>query len=86
MPEISRFFGIIIAMYWDEHEPPHFHAKYNEYEALIDIKEGIIIQGMLPSKQARLVLAWLEIHKEELLNNWESILAGKGYSKIAPLS
>ncbi len=81
MPEISRFFGIVIAMYYAEHDPPHFHAKYNEWEAQVDIREGTIIRGMLPSKQARLVLAWTEIHREELLQMWET----KEFHAVRPL-
>ncbi len=57
MPEISRFFGIIITMYFNEHNPPHFHALYNKYEAQFDLSEGAFFKGALPSKQARLVLA-----------------------------
>ena len=81
MPEISRFFGIVIAMYYAEHDPPHFHARYNEWEAQVDIREGTIIRGMLPSKQARLVLAWTEIHREELLQMWET----KEFRPVRPL-
>ena len=81
MPEISRFFGIVIAMYYAEHDPPHFHARYNEWEAQVDIREGTIIRGMLPSKQARLVLAWNEIHREELLQMWET----KEFRPVRPL-
>lgn len=86
MPEISRFFGIVVYMYWDEHVPPHFHAEYNGQEAVFDIIEGVFIKGALPSKQARLVLAWYELHKEELLLNWETITSGKGFKKISPLA
>jgi len=67
MPEISRFFGIIITMYFNEHNPPYFHVRYNDLEAQFDITEGAFSKGFLPSKQARLVLAWYEIHKEELM-------------------
>lgn len=81
MPEISRFFGIVIAMYYAEHDPPHFHAKYNEWEAQVDIREGAIIRGMLPSTQARLVLAWTEIHRDELLQMWET----KEFHAVRPL-
>lgn len=81
MPEISRFFGIIITMYFNEHNPPHFHVIYNEYEAQFDIEEGAFSNGFLPSKQSRLVLAWYEIHKEELLKIWNS----KSFKKIKPL-
>lgn len=86
MPEISRFYGIIITMYWDDHLPPLFHVIYNELEAVFDINEGVFIRGALPSKQARLVLAWYELHKEELIDNWNNIASGKSFKKIAPLA
>jgi len=81
MPEISRFFGIIITMYFNEHNPPHFHVRYNELEAQFDLIEGAFSKGFLPSKQARLVLAWYEIHKDELMGLWET----KSFKKIKPL-
>lgn len=85
MPEISRFYGIIITMYYDEHNPPHFHANFNGVEAQFDLLEGAFIKGVLPTKQSRLVLAWYEIHRNELMQNWYDIKAGKGYRKIDPL-
>ena len=81
MPEISRFFGIIITMYFNEHNPPHFHVKYNDLEAQFDLTEGVFSSGILPSKQARLVLAWYEIHKDELMEVWET----KKFHKIKGL-
>lgn len=82
MPEISRFEGIAITMYFNEHNPPHFHAIYNGMEAQFDLNEGAFTKGALPSRQARLVLAWYELHKDELLQIWES----KMFKKIRPLS
>ncbi len=72
------FYGIIIRMYCSpsEHNPPHIHAFYQDYKSVIDINTCEISDGMLPSKQKKLVLAWAEIHKEELLIDWE--LASKG--------
>jgi len=81
MPEISRFFGIIITMYFNEHNPPHFHVRYNNIEAQFDINEGVFYKGALPSRQARLVLAWHEIHRVELLELWNT----KTFRKIKPL-
>ena len=81
MPEISRFFGIIITMYFNEHNPPHFHALYNDNEAQFDMEEGAFSKGFLPTKQSRLVLAWYEIHKDELMAMWKS----KAFKKIKPL-
>jgi hypothetical protein len=86
MPEISRFFGIIITMYYKEHEPPHFHVEYNEFKAIFDMKQGVVIEGFLPSKQLKLVLAWFEIHSDELFENWNNIKNRKDYIKIKPLS
>ena len=68
MPEISRFFGIIIQMYGNGHPPPHFHAIYNEYRAVIEIQTGELLQGYLPGKQLKFVQVWTEIHKEEKKN------------------
>ncbi len=70
MPQISEFFGISIYMYYEDHNPPHFHAICGEYKALIDISEGAVFRGFLPTKQMKLVLAWCEIHREELMYNW----------------
>lgn len=72
MPEISRFYGIIIYMYINEHNPPHFHVAYNEYKATITIQDGIIT-GSLPRRALNLVYEWLDLHKEELLNNWQRL-------------
>lgn len=70
MPEICRFFGIIITMYVDDHFPPHFHARYAEFKVTIDIMTSQIIDGEIPTKQQRLIQAWTEIHRNELIYNW----------------
>ncbi|MCL2634413.1 MAG: DUF4160 domain-containing protein [Oscillospiraceae bacterium] len=85
MPELSRFYGIIITMNSYDHNPPHFHVEYNGRKALFSIKDGTFIKGSIPTKEARLVLAWYELHKEELLANWEKLMSGEGYDKINPL-
>ena len=85
MPLISEFFGIKIYMYWNEHFPEHFLAEYNDFKALISINDAVVIKGTLPVKQLKLVLAWCEIHKEELLNNWNSAQKKQSISKIDPL-
>ena len=85
MPEVSLFFGIRITMYYDDHNPPHFHAEYAGKTAIVDIQEGCILQGGLPSKQVKLILAWCEIHKDELMQNWELSKDGKPLNKINPL-
>jgi hypothetical protein len=78
MPTISMFFGIIIRMYCSPGElnPPHIHAYYQKHMAIIDIRSGEITEGKLPPRQTKLVLAWAEIHREELMADWE--LASKG--------
>lgn len=85
MPELSRFYGIIIAIYYDEHNPPHFHARYNEYKISIEINNFAIIDGSLPPKAYGLVTEWALIHKEELLENWNLAKEGKVLKKINPL-
>jgi len=72
-------------MYWDDHNPPHFHAEYAEHRAVIDILEGVVIRGALPGRQLKLVLAWAEIHKDELMQNWELSKDGKPLNRINPL-
>ena len=85
MPEISRFYGIIIAMFFDEHNPPHFHARYGEYKISIRIKDLAILSGSLPPRALGLVIEWAEIHKDELLENWEKSRDEHKLSKIKPL-
>jgi Domain of unknown function (DUF4160) len=70
MPEISRFFGIVIAMYYNEHAPPHFHAKYAGQRAAFSIPELQIIEGGLPRRAISLVLEWAVLHRDELMDNW----------------
>lgn len=70
MPVVSRFLGIIIAMYWDDHSPPHFHAKYGEYEITVEILTGVV-NGKFPKRALRHVLEWYDLHKDELLENWQ---------------
>jgi hypothetical protein len=88
MPIISMFYGILIRMYMldnQHHRAPHLHAKYSEYEASICILDGEILAGELPRKQLRLVQAWIELHRDELLADWELATAGENPYKIAPL-
>jgi hypothetical protein len=81
MPEISRFLGIVILMYFDEHNPPHFHVRYNENRATMDIKSLNIIVGTLPGRVRGLVEEWAEMHREELLRMWET----KEFRQVQPL-
>lgn len=84
MPEISRFYGIIIYMYLNEHNPPHFHVWYDDYKAIITIADGIII-GSLPRRALNLVYEWLDLHKDELLDNWARLENYETPVKIKPL-
>lgn len=84
MPEISRFYGILIYMYADDHNPPHFHVIYEGEEAMIDIQDGHIT-GSLPRRALRLVYEWLDIHKDELLENWNQLKNNGAIKKIEPL-
>ena len=85
MPEISLFLGIKITMYYQDHNPPHFHAEYAGHKALVDIQEGRVVRGALPARQLKFVLAWTEFHKDELMQNWELAKAGQPLNHIAPL-
>jgi hypothetical protein len=85
MPEISRFFGIVIRMLANEHAPPHFHAVYGEYEVAVTIEEGIVT-GRFPGRPLRLVLEWRDLHQAELAANWERLRAGQPPHPIPPLS
>lgn len=86
MPEISLFFGIRITMYYDDHNPPHFHAEYAGNRCMVDIEQGSIMKGFMPNRQMRLILAWVEIHRDELMQNWELAKDSKELIKINPLS
>ena len=84
MPEISRFYGIIITMFINDHNPPHFHARYEQYRALIEIKTGKLY-GQLPNRALALITEWMSCHKNELLENWELLKNGEQFKKIEPL-
>ena len=71
MPLISEFLGIQVYMYWDDHNPPHFHAEYGGMTSVISIRDAAAISGFLPSRQLKLVLAWCEMRRDELLENCE---------------
>ncbi len=81
MPEICRFYGIIVYMFFNDHNRPHFKVKYSEFEANILIENGTILNGDLPISKLKLVAAWAEIHKDELMGMWNS----KDFHKIEPL-
>jgi hypothetical protein len=85
VPEISRFFGIVIAMYYNDHQPSHFHASYGEYEALIAIDTLAAFRGRLPRRAMALVLEWAALHREELRTDWQRASSGATPLPIAPL-
>jgi hypothetical protein len=85
VPTISRFFGIVIAMFFDDHGPPHFHARHAGGSAKIRIDPVEVIDSNLARRQLRLVLAWAELHQEELLENWRLARAGETLREIEPL-
>jgi hypothetical protein len=88
MPVISMFYGIIISLYYvdnKQHHRPHIHAKYQEDEAVVSITDGKVLEGKLPPAKMRLLLAWLEIHKDELMADWQLAVSGQQPYKIEPL-
>lgn len=85
MPTISRFYGIMIQMFWGDHAPPHFHAMYAEYEVLINIKTLEVLRGKMPKRALALVLEWANEHRNELLEDWELCTIGQAPKKISPL-
>ena len=85
MPELSRFLGIMILMYFDDHNPPHFHVRYNDFRAIISINDLLLIEGKLPPRVLGLVVEWAGLHKNELLENWEMVKETGKWFKIEPL-
>jgi len=88
MPTISMFYGIIIRMYFfdnQQHSLPHIHVHYQEHNAIIEIPSGTIIEGKLPKSKQKLVDAWIEIHRDELVADWELAINGEPIFKIDPL-
>lgn len=85
MPEISRFFGIVIKMFYGEHMPPHFHAEYNEYKAVFEIRTLSVISGSLPPRVLGMVIEWASEHQQELLDLWERASNHQPLPKLPPL-
>ncbi|MBD1996291.1 DUF4160 domain-containing protein [Leptolyngbya sp. FACHB-541] len=85
MPEISRFFGIIIAMYYNDHPPPHFHVRYGRQKAIIEIQFLSILEGKLSPRVLGLVIEWASSHQIELLQNWELARQQEPLESIQPL-
>lgn len=85
MPEVSRFFGIVIRLFWNDHDPPHFHAVYGEHEALIEIETLAVFRGELPRRALALVLEWAALHRDELREDWRRARAQEPILPIEPL-
>jgi hypothetical protein len=85
MPEICRFLGIVIFMHFRDHNPPHFHVQYNEFEAAILIETLGVMNGRLPPRVLSLVIEWAGCHLPELLDNWNSLRSTGLYRRIEPL-
>ncbi len=84
MPELSRFLGIVIGIFAREHPPPHFHAVYGEYQITVEIQSGVV-HGDFPKRALRHVLEWLDLHRQELFEDWDLIQSGRPANKIDPL-
>jgi hypothetical protein len=85
MPVISSFFGIKVTMYWDDHNPPHFHVEYGDNKAIVLIIDNVVLEGGLPNRQLKMILAWAELHREELIGNWNLARLGQPLLEIPPL-
>ena len=85
MPEISRFLGIVITMYFNDHNPPHFHVRYEEHRAVIGIDPPEIRGGFLPPRVIGLVMEWAQIHREDLRRNWTALATVGTFKRIPPL-
>ncbi len=85
MPEISRFLGIVIAMYYNEHNPPHFHARYGNFKIEISIKTLTILAGKLPPKALGLVMEWATLHQDDLMADWALARDNAELKQIDPL-
>jgi hypothetical protein len=85
VPEVSRFFGLVVSMYFDDHLPPHFHVRYAGRHAQIGISSLTILRGTLPPRAHGLVIEWARVHRDELFANWARARVRKPLRKIAPL-
>jgi hypothetical protein len=88
MAVIAMFYGIIISMYFFDdrrHKKPHIHVKYQEYESVVGLPDGEVLEGQIPINKMKLVQAWIEIHKDELMADWELASSGQNVFRIDPL-
>lgn len=85
MPEISRFYGIVVRMFFNDHNPPHFHASYGEYDALIGIRSLDVFAGDLPARARAMTVEWAALHQQELMDDWERARSHEPLHVIDPL-
>lgn len=85
MPEVSRFYGIVIRMFFREHGPPHFHADYSGQQAVVGIEDITVLRGRLPPRALGIVKEWASLHQEELRAAWDRARRQEAPGKIAPL-
>jgi hypothetical protein len=85
MPEVSRFYGIVILFFHNDHDPPHFHVRYGSHEAKIAILTSRLLEGAIPRRAMRLVVEWTDLHRGELLDDWQRIRSGLEPRRIPPL-
>jgi hypothetical protein len=85
MPEISRFYGIIIGIFYSDHAPPRFHVRYGEHKAAVSIKNLTVLEGSLPPRALGMVIEWAALHQGELLTNWDLAVNNQLLQKIDPL-
>lgn len=88
MPAISMFYGLIVYMYFmddKQHNLPHIHVKYQQHEVIVSIPDGEVLEGEIPASKMKLLLAWIELHKDELVADWELAVTGELPYKIEPL-
>ena len=88
VPTISMFYGIIVYMYFvdnKQHHAPHIHVKYQEHEAVVSVPDGELLEGAIPKPKMKLLQAWIELHKDELVADWQLAVSGQQPYKIDPL-
>jgi hypothetical protein len=85
VPEISRFLGIVITMYFNDHEPAHFHVRYGDFRATVSIRSSAILEGFIPPRVLGLVSEWAALHRRELQRNWTSLAREGKFQRIDPL-
>jgi hypothetical protein len=85
VPRLSEFYGVIITMYFSDHPPPHFHAEYGEFQAQVEINSGQVLHGFLPRRAEGLVREWTDLHRAELMSNWERAMVKQSLVRIAAL-